>query len=98
MMIRKDTLLYKITQLHWFLLLTIIAMAMFGSLILFSAGSSAHDLETGLLKIDARYAMDHIFRFTIMRAMILRSRTGHRLRQSLLERAPALHALRNAGR
>ena len=66
MMIRKDTLLYKVTQLHWFLLLTIIAMAMFGSLILFSAGSSAHDLETGLLKIDARYAMDHIFRFTIM--------------------------------
>ncbi len=71
MMIRKDTLLYKITQLHWFLLLTIIAMAMFGSLILFSAGSSAHDLETGLLKIDARYAMDHIFRFTIMLGVAL---------------------------
>jgi len=71
MMIRKDTLLYKVTQLHWFLLLTIIAMAMFGSLILFSAGSSAHDLETGLLKIDARYAMDHIFRFTIMLGVAL---------------------------
>ena len=71
MMLRKDTLLYKITQLHWFLLLTIIAMAMFGSLILFSAGSSAHDLETGLLKIDARYAMDHIFRFTIMLGVAL---------------------------
>jgi rod shape determining protein RodA len=71
MMIRKDTLLYKVTQLHWFLLLTIIAMAMFGSLVLFSAGSSAHDLETGLLKIDARYAMDHIFRFTIMLGVAL---------------------------
>jgi rod shape determining protein RodA len=71
MMIRRDTLLYKVTQLHWFLLLTIIAMAMFGSLILFSAGSSAHDLETGLLKIDARYAMDHIFRFTVMLGVAL---------------------------
>ena len=30
-MIRKDTLLYKLTQLHWFLLLTIIALATFGS-------------------------------------------------------------------
>jgi len=66
MMIRKDTLLYKLTQLHWFLLLTIIAMAIFGALVLFSAGSSAHDLETGLLKIDARYAFDHITRFAIM--------------------------------
>ena len=71
MMIRRDTLLYKVTQLHWFLLLTIIAMAMFGSLILFSAGSSAHDLETGLLKIDARYAIDHIFRFTVMLGVAL---------------------------
>ena len=71
MMIRKDTLLYKLTQLHWFLLLTIIAMAVFGSLILFSAGSSAHDLETGLLKIDARYAIDHITRFVIMLGVAL---------------------------
>ncbi len=71
MMLRKDTLLYKVTQLHWFLLLTIIAIAMFGSLILFSAGSSAHDLETGLLKIDARYAVDHIWRFTIMLGVAL---------------------------
>ena len=71
MMIRRDTLLYKVTQLHWFLLMTIIAMAMFGSLIQFSAGSSAHDLETGLLKIDARYAMDHIFRFTVMLGVAL---------------------------
>jgi rod shape determining protein RodA len=71
MMIRKDTLLYKLTQLHWFLLLTIIAMAMFGSLILFSAGSSAHDLETGMLKIDARYAIDHISRFIVMLGVAL---------------------------
>ncbi|MEY2756372.1 MAG: hypothetical protein RIR33_150 [Pseudomonadota bacterium] len=71
MMIRKDTLLYKLTQLHWFLLLTIIAMAIFGALVLFSAGSSAHDLETGLLKIDARYAIDHITRFAIMLGVAL---------------------------
>jgi rod shape determining protein RodA len=71
MMIRKDTLLYKLTQLHWFLLLTIIAMAMFGSLILFSAGSSAHDLETGMLKIDAHYAIDHISRFIVMLGVAL---------------------------
>jgi rod shape determining protein RodA len=70
-MIRKDTLLYKLSQLHWFLLLTIIAMAMFGALVLFSAGSSAHDLETGLLKIDARYAVDHLFRFTVMLGVML---------------------------
>lgn len=70
-MIRKDTLLYKLTQLHWFLLLTIIAMAMFGTLILFSAGSSAHDLETGLLRIDPRFAVDHLFRFTIMLGVML---------------------------
>lgn len=70
-MIRKDTLLYKLTQLHWFLLLTIIAMAMFGTLILFSAGSSAHDLETGLLRIDPRFAIDHLFRFTVMLGVML---------------------------
>ena len=66
MIIRKDTLLYKLTQLHWFLLLTIVALAMFGTLILFSAGSSAHDLETGSLKIDASYAIAHLWRFVLM--------------------------------
>ncbi len=71
MMIRKDTLLYKLTQLHWFLLLTIIALAMFGSLILFSAGSSAHDLETGNLKIDASYAIAHVWRFVLMLGVAL---------------------------
>lgn len=70
-MIRKDTLLYKLTQLHWFLLLTIIALAMFGSLILFSAGSSAHDLETGNLKIDASYAIAHAWRFLLMLGVAL---------------------------
>ncbi|MEQ1780176.1 MAG: rod shape-determining protein RodA [Hyphomonadaceae bacterium] len=66
MIIRKDSLLYKLTQLHWFLLLTIVALAMFGTLILFSAGSSAHDLETGSLKIDASYAIAHVTRFVLM--------------------------------
>lgn len=70
-MIRKDTLLYKLTQLHWFLLLTIIALAVFGTLVLFSAGSSAHDLETGLLKIDASMAIAHFWRFTLMTFVML---------------------------
>lgn len=70
-MIRKDTLLYKLTQLHWFLLLTIIALATFGTLVLFSAGSSAHDLETGLLKIDASMAIAHFWRFTLMTVVML---------------------------
>lgn len=70
-MIRKDTLLFKLTQLHWFLLLTIIALATFGTLILFSAGSSAHDLETGLLKIDASFAIAHLWRFLFMLVVML---------------------------
>lgn len=70
-MIRKDSLLYKLTQLHWFLLLTIIALAMFGTLVLFSAGSSAHDLATGLLHIDASYAIAHASRFLLMLGIAL---------------------------
>ncbi|MDP3493721.1 MAG: rod shape-determining protein RodA [Hyphomonadaceae bacterium] len=70
-MIRKDSLLYKLTQLHWFLLLTIIALAMFGTLVLFSAGSSAHDLATGLLHIDATYAIAHAMRFLLMLGIAL---------------------------
>lgn len=70
-MIRKDTLLFKLTQLHWFLLLTIIALAVFGTLVLFSAGSSAHDLETGLLKIDATMAIAHMWRFIFMLVVML---------------------------
>ena len=70
-MIRKDSLLYKLTQLHWFLLLTIIALAFFGTMILFSAGSSAHDLATGLLHIDASYAIAHAMRFILMLGVAL---------------------------
>ncbi len=70
-MIRKDSLLYKVTQLHWFLLLTIIAIATFGTLVLFSAGSSAHDLATGLLHIDASYAIAHAMRFLLMLGVAL---------------------------
>ena len=70
-MIRKDSLLYKVTQLHWFLLLTIIAIATFGTLVLFSAGSSAHDLATGLLHIDASYAIAHAMRFILMLGVAL---------------------------
>ena len=70
-MIRKDSLLYKLTQLHWFLLLTIIALAFFGTLVLFSAGSSAHDLATGLLHIDATYAIAHAVRFLLMLGVAL---------------------------
>lgn len=71
MMIRKDSLLYKLTQLHWFMLLTICAIAMFGTLVLFSAGSTAHDLATGLLKIDASYAIAHATRFILMLAIAI---------------------------
>ncbi|MBK8839293.1 MAG: rod shape-determining protein RodA [Hyphomonadaceae bacterium] len=70
-MIRKDSLLYKVTQLHWFLLLTIIAIATFGTLVLFSAGCSAHDLATGLLHIDASYAIAHAVRFLLMLGVAL---------------------------
>lgn len=66
MILQKGTLAYKLTQLHWFLLLTIIAIAAFGTLILFSAGSSAHDLATGQLHIDATYAIQHASRFVFM--------------------------------
>ena len=71
MMLRKDSLVYKLTQLHWFLLLTIIAIAAFGTLVLFSAGSSAHDLATGLLHIDASYAIAHASRFLLMLGVAL---------------------------
>jgi rod shape determining protein RodA len=71
MMLRKDSLAYKLTQLHWFLLLTIIAIATFGTLILFSAGSSAHDLATGQLHIDATYAIQHASRFVLMLVVAL---------------------------
>jgi rod shape determining protein RodA len=71
MMLRKDSLVYKLTQLHWFLLLTIIAIAAFGTLILFSAASSAHTLETGLPDIHAELAFNHAIRFALMLGVAL---------------------------
>jgi rod shape determining protein RodA len=63
MILRKDSLIYRMTQLDWFLLLTIIALAAFGILVLFSAGSSAHSLESGETVINAAWAVDHAIRF-----------------------------------
>jgi rod shape determining protein RodA len=63
MILRKDSLIYRMTQLDWFLLLTIIALAGFGTVVLFSAGSSAHSLESGETIINATWALDHAFRF-----------------------------------
>lgn len=71
MMLRKDSLVYKLTQLHWFLLLTIIAIAAFGTLILFSAASSAHNLQTGLPDIHADLAFNHAIRFAMMLVVAL---------------------------
>jgi rod shape determining protein RodA len=71
MMLRKDSLVHKLTQLHWFLLLTIIAIAAFGTLILFSAASSAHTLETGLPDIHAELAFNHAIRFALMLGVAL---------------------------
>ena len=63
MILRKDSLIYRMTQLDWFLLLTIIALASFGTLVLFSAGSSAHSLESGETIINATWATEHAIRF-----------------------------------
>ena len=71
MMLRKDSLVYKLTQMHWFLLLTIIALAVFGTLILFSAASSAHNLQTGLPDIHAELAFNHASRFALMLVVAL---------------------------
>jgi rod shape determining protein RodA len=71
MMLRKDSLVYKLTQLHWFLLLTIIALAVFGTLILFSAASSAHNLETGQPDIHADLAFFHASRFALFLGIAL---------------------------
>jgi rod shape determining protein RodA len=66
MMLRRDSLIYKMTQLHWFMLLTMVAIAAFGTLILFSAASSAHNLETGLRDVHAGLAFNHAVRFGLM--------------------------------
>jgi rod shape determining protein RodA len=70
-MIRRDSLIGKISSLHWFLLLNIIAIAVFGTGILFSAQSSAHDAVTGQLHIDASLAIDHASRFILFTAIAL---------------------------
>jgi rod shape determining protein RodA len=66
MMLRKDSLIYKLTQLHWFMLLTIVVLAVFGTLILFSAASSAHNLQTGQPDIHPELAIQHASRFGLM--------------------------------
>ena len=64
--LRRDSLIYKLTQLHWFMLLTIVAIAAFGTLILFSAASSAHSALTGQPDIHADLAFNHASRFGVM--------------------------------
>jgi rod shape determining protein RodA len=64
--LRRDSLIWKLTQLHWFMLLTIVAIAAFGTLILFSAASSAHNAQTGLPDIHAELAYNHALRFGAM--------------------------------
>lgn len=71
MMLRRDGLVHRMTQLHWFLLLTIVAIATFGVLILFSAASSAHNLQTGLPDIHADLALNHALRFGFMLVVAL---------------------------
>jgi rod shape determining protein RodA len=71
MMLRKDSLIYKMTQLHWFMLLTVVAIAAFGTLILFSAASSAHNLQTGEADIHADLAANHALRFGVMMVVAL---------------------------
>jgi rod shape determining protein RodA len=63
---RDNSLIGKISQLHWFLLLTICAIAAFGMAVLISAASSAHDLQTGKAEIHAEYAFNHGARFAFM--------------------------------
>lgn len=62
-MIRRDSLVGKLTNMHWFLLLTIVVIAVFGTAILLSAASSAHDIITGQPRIDASLAINHASRF-----------------------------------
>lgn len=68
---RDSSLVGKFTQLHWFLLLTICAIAAFGLAVLISAASSAHNLQTGKAEIHAEYAFNQGWRFTIMLGVAL---------------------------
>ncbi|MDZ4762141.1 MAG: rod shape-determining protein RodA [Alphaproteobacteria bacterium] len=65
-MIRRESILGKLGGMHWFLLLTIVAIAVFGTAVLFSSASSAHDMQTGMAVLDARYAVEHAARFGVM--------------------------------
>jgi rod shape determining protein RodA len=64
--VRRDSLLGKLTHLHWFLLLSVCAIAAFGIAVLVSAASNAHDIATGQPKIDLEYAFDHASRFVVL--------------------------------
>lgn len=68
---RDNSIVGKITRLHWFLLLTICAIAAFGMAVLISAASSAHDLQTGKAEIHAEYAFNHGARFGLMLVVAL---------------------------
>jgi rod shape determining protein RodA len=70
-MIRRDSLLGKLQHLHWFLLLTMVAIAMFGAIILFSAGSSALNVQTGQPDINPDLAVNHLSRFVLFLAIAL---------------------------
>ena len=65
-MIRRDSLLAKVGQMHWFLLLTVVVIAVFGIMILLSAHSTAHDVVTGRPRIVADLAINHASRFALL--------------------------------
>jgi len=70
-MIRRDSIRGRLSGLPWFLLLTIVAIAVFGIAILFSSASSAHSLQTGEVDIHAEYAVNHTLRFGLMMCVAL---------------------------
>lgn len=65
-MIRRDSLLAKVSQMHWFLLLTVVAIAVFGVMTLLSAHTTSHDVVTGQPHIDADLAIRHAMRFAFL--------------------------------
>jgi rod shape determining protein RodA len=70
-MIRRDSLRARLSSLPWFLLLTIVAIAVFGIAVLFSSASSAHSLQTGQVDIHPEYAINHSLRFGLMLCVAL---------------------------
>ncbi len=65
-MTRRDGILGKLSSLHWFLLLTIVVIAVFGTAVLVSAASSAHNAQTGLPDVHAELAFNHASRFLLL--------------------------------